>query len=229
MVSIAKHYQHQRLSLGDLINEGNLGLIKATRRFDETRGFKFISYAVWWIRQSIQAALAEQSRVVRLPVNRIGALSQIGKAVSQLEQDFEREPSTTEIGDALDMTPYEVSDTLTISGRHLSLDVPLHQGAAIRLLDVMHDDQQSPPDSMLMTESLKVAVEHALASLTQREAEVVKLYFGLDREHPMTLGEIGERLHLTRERIRQIKEKALLRLRHTARSHALRPYLEPDR
>lgn len=225
VVSVAKQYQNQGLSLGDLINEGNLGLIKAAKRFDETRGFKFISYAVWWIRQSILQALAEQSRVVRLPLNRVGALNKIGKAFSNLEQEYEREPSANEIANELEMTPYEVSDTLKISGKHLSLDAPFNQGDDNRLLDVIQDDHQAPPDDILLDESLKIEVTRALKTLSDREAEVIRLYFGLDREHPLTLEEIGERFSLTRERVRQIKEKAIRRLRHTSRSRMLRSYL----
>lgn len=225
VVSVAKQYQNQGLSLGDLINEGNLGLIKAAKRFDETRGFKFISYAVWWIRQSILQALAEQSRVVRLPLNRVGALNKIGKAYSALEQEFEREPSASEIAEQLDMTDFEVADTLKISGRHLSMDAPFSNSEDNRLLDVIQNDHQPPPDNDLMGESLKVEIERALATLTKREAEVVKLYFGLGQEHPLTLEEIGERFNLTRERVRQIKEKAIRRLRHASRSRALRAFL----
>jgi len=225
VVSVAKQYQNQGLSLGDLINEGNLGLIKAANRFDETRGFKFISYAVWWIRQSILQALAEQSRVVRLPLNRVGALNKIGKAFSSLEQEYEREPSANEIAEQLEMTPYEVSDTLKISGKHLSLDAPFNQGDDNRLLDVIQDDHQPPPDDLLLNESLRIEVKRALTTLSDREAEVIRLYFGLDREHPLTLEEIGERFSLTRERVRQIKEKAIRRLRHTSRSRMLRSYL----
>ena len=225
VVSVAKQYQNQGLSLGDLINEGNLGLIKAAKRFDETRGFKFISYAVWWIRQSILQALAEQSRVVRLPLNRVGALNKIGKAFSNLEQEYEREPSASEIADELEMTPFEVSDTLKISGKHLSLDAPFNQGDDNRLLDVIEDDQQEPPDDLLLSESLRIEVKRALTTLSDREAEVIKLYFGLDREHPLTLEEIGEKFNLTRERVRQIKEKAIRRLRHASRSRMLRSYL----
>ena len=225
VVSVAKQYQNQGLSLGDLINEGNLGLIKAAKRFDETRGFKFISYAVWWIRQSILQALAEQSRVVRLPLNRVGALNKIGKAFSNLEQEYEREPSANEIAEELEMTPYEVSDTLKISGKHLSLDAPFNQGDDNRLLDVIQDEHQPPPDDLLLDESLRIEVKRALTTLSSREAEVIKLYFGLDREHPLTLEEIGERFSLTRERVRQIKEKAIRRLRHTSRSRMLRSYL----
>jgi RNA polymerase primary sigma factor len=225
VVSVAKQYQNQGLSLGDLINEGNLGLIKAAKRFDETRGFKFISYAVWWIRQSILQALAEQSRIVRLPLNRVGALNKIGKKFSELEQSYEREPSASELAQELDMTLFEVADTLKISGRHISVDAPFAQGEDNRLLDVIQDDRQPNPDNTLMTESLKVEVRRALATLSEREAEVIRLYFGLDREHSLTLEEIGEKFNLTRERVRQIKEKAIRRLRHASRSKQLRSYL----
>ena len=225
VVSVAKQYQNQGLSLGDLINEGNLGLIKAAKRFDETRGFKFISYAVWWIRQSILQALAEQSRIVRLPLNRVGALNKIGKAFSTLEQEFEREPSASESAEELDMSLFEVSDTLKISGRHLSMDAPFAQGEDNRLLDVIQDNRQPTPDSGLLEESLKNEVKRALATLSEREAQVIKLYFGLDSEHSLTLEEIGEKFNLTRERVRQIKEKAIRRLRHASRSKALRAYL----
>ncbi len=225
VVSVAKQYQNQGLSLGDLINEGNLGLIKAAKRFDETRGFKFISYAVWWIRQSILQALAEQSRIVRLPLNRVGALNKIGKKFSELEQSYEREPSASELASELDMTLFEVADTLKISGRHISVDAPFAQGEDNRLLDVIQDDRQPPPDNTLMNESLKVEVRRALATLSEREAEVIRLYFGLDREHSLTLEEIGEKFNLTRERVRQIKEKAIRRLRHASRSKQLRSYL----
>ena len=225
VVSVAKQYQNQGLSLGDLINEGNLGLIKAAKRFDETRGFKFISYAVWWIRQSILQALAEQSRIVRLPLNRVGALNKIGKKFSELEQSYEREPSASELAEELDMTLFEVAHTLTLSGRHISVDAPFAQGEDNRLLDVIQDDRQPHPDNTLMTESLKVEVRRALATLSEREAEVIRLYFGLDREHSLTLEEIGEKFNLTRERVRQIKEKAIRRLRHASRSKQLRSYL----
>jgi RNA polymerase primary sigma factor len=225
VVSVAKQYQNQGLSLGDLINEGNLGLIKAAKRFDETRGFKFISYAVWWIRQSILQALAEQSRIVRLPLNRVGALNKIGKKFSELEQSYEREPSASELATELDMTLFEVADTLKISGRHISVDAPFAQGEDNRLLDVIQDDRQPTPDNTLMTESLRVEVRRALATLSEREAEVIRLYFGLDREHSLTLEEIGEKFNLTRERVRQIKEKAIRRLRHASRSKQLRAYL----
>ncbi len=225
VVSVAKQYQNQGLSLGDLINEGNLGLIKAAKRFDETRGFKFISYAVWWIRQSILQALAEQSRIVRLPLNRVGALNKIGKAFSTLEQEFEREPSASELAEELDMSLFEVADTLKISGRHLSMDAPFAQGEDNRLLDVIQDERTPLPDHSLIKESLSKEVERALGTLTEREAEVIRLYFGLGREHSLTLEEIGEKFQLTRERVRQIKEKAIRRLRHASRSKQLRAYL----
>ena len=225
VVSVAKQYQNQGLSLGDLINEGNLGLIKAAKRFDETRGFKFISYAVWWIRQSILQALAEQSRIVRLPLNRVGALNKIGKELSKLEQEYERLPSAHELAESLEMTVGEVADTLKISGRHLSMDAPFAQGEDNRLLDVLENEEIPNPDFELMGESLKVEIERALSKLTKREAEVIRLYFGIGREHSLTLEEIGERFDLTRERVRQIKEKALRKLRHHNRSVALRVYL----
>jgi RNA polymerase primary sigma factor len=225
VVSVAKQYQNQGLSLGDLINEGNLGLIKAAKRFDETRGFKFISYAVWWIRQSILQALAEQSRIVRLPLNRVGALNKIGKAYSNLEQEFEREPNANELAQELDMEVSEVAETLKISGKHVSMDAPFTQGEENRLLDVIENDQQPNPDFALMNESLKTEIERALSTLSERESEVIKLYFGLNKEHSLTLEEIGERFNLTRERVRQIKEKAIRRLRHASRSKNLRSYL----
>jgi len=226
VVSVAKQYQNQGLSLGDLINEGNLGLIKAAKRFDETRGFKFISYAVWWIRQSILQALAEQSRIVRLPLNRVGALNKIGKAFSKLEQEFEREPSPEEISEVLEnMSEEEISDTLKISGRHVSVDAPFLQGEENRLLDVLENDAEPNPDNELINESLSKEVERALSTLTQREAEVIRLYFGIGVEHSLTLEEIGEKFDLTRERVRQIKEKAIRRLRHTSRSKGLKTYL----
>ena len=226
VVSVAKQYQNQGLSLGDLIYEGNLGLIKAAKRFDETRGFKFISYAVWWIRQSILQALAEQSRIVRLPLNRVGALNKIGKAFSKLEQEFEREPSPEEISEVLEnMSEDEISDTLKISGRHVSVDAPFVQGEENRLLDVLENDAEPNPDNELINESLSKEVERALSTLTQREAEVIRLYFGIGVEHSLTLEEIGEKFDLTRERVRQIKEKASRRLRHTSRSKGLKTYL----
>ena len=225
VVSVAKQYQNQGLSLGDLINEGNLGLIKAAKRFDETKGFKFISYAVWWIRQAILQALAEQSRIVRLPLNRVGALHKIGKVSSGLEQEFGREPSPMEIADELDMSTYEVMDTLKTSSRHLSLDAPLSEGEDNQLLDVLEDELQPPPDQYLMNDALRLAIEKVLSTLTEREAEVIRLYFGIDREEPLTLEQIGERFGLTRERVRQIKERAIRRLRHSSRSRPLRTYL----
>lgn len=225
VVSVAKQYQNQGLSLGDLINEGNLGLIKAAKRFDETRGFKFISYAVWWIRQSILQALAEQSRIVRLPLNRVGALNKIGKKFSELEQQYEREPTAAELAEQLDMSIAEISETIKISGRHLSVDAPFVHGEDNRLLDILPNDQLPPPDSELMRESLRVEVQQVLNSLSEREAEVVRLYFGLDDQQALTLEEIGEKFSLTRERVRQIKEKAIRRLRHASRSKTLRSYL----
>ena len=225
VVSVAKQYHNQGLSLGDLINEGNLGLIKAAKRFDETRGFKFISYAVWWIRQSILQALAEQSRIVRLPLNRVGSLNKISKSFSELEQKFEREPSPEEIAEVLELTTSEVVDTLKISGRHVSVDAPFVQGEENRLLDVLENEDEESPDTGLMNDSLRKEVQRALSTLTKREADVITLYFGLNGEHSLTLEEIGEKFNLTRERVRQIKEKAIRRLRHTSRSKALKPYL----
>lgn len=225
VVSVAKQYQNQGLTLGDLINEGNLGLIKAAKRFDETRGFKFISYAVWWIRQSILQALAEQSRIVRLPLNRVGALNKIGKAYSSLEQEFEREPNASELATELDMDVSEVSDHLKISGRHVSIDAPFSSGEENRLLDVIENEDQPSPDSVLMSESLRSEIERVLSTLNERETEVLKLYFGINKDHALTLEEIGEMFNLTRERVRQIKEKAIRRLRHASRSKNLRSYL----
>jgi len=225
VVSVAKQYQNQGLSLGDLINEGNLGLIKAAQRFDETRGFKFISYAVWWIRQSILQALAEQSRIVRLPLNRVGSLNKISKTFSELEQKYEREPSPEELAEVLEVSANEVVDTMKISGRHVSMDAPFVQGEENSLLDVLENDSEEKPDTELMNDSLRKEVQRALSTLTQREADVVTLYFGLNGEHAMTLEEIGEKFNLTRERVRQIKEKAIRRLRHTSRSKSLKPYL----
>ncbi len=225
VVSVAKQYQNQGLSLGDLINEGNLGLIKAARRFDETRGFKFISYAVWWIRQSILQALAEQSRIVRLPLNRVGALNKIGKAYSNLKQEFEREPSPEEIAQALEMDVDEISSAMKIYGKQVSVDAPFSLGDENSLLDVIQNDEQPSPDNELISESLKTEVKSVLAILPDREAEVIRLYFGLDGEYPMTLEEIGDKFNLTRERVRQIKEKAIRRLRHNSRSKILKSYL----
>jgi len=225
VVSVAKQYQNNGLTLGDLINEGNLGLIKAAKRFDETRGFKFISYAVWWIRQSIMQALAEQSRIVRLPLNRVGSLNKISKTFSDLEQKFQREPSTEELADVLEITTDEVRDTMKISGRHVSMDAPFVQGEENSLLDVLANDNEETPDSQLMMDSLRREVQRALATLTQRESDVIAFYFGLNGEHAMTLEEIGEKYNLTRERVRQIKEKATRRLRHNSRSKSLKAYL----
>jgi RNA polymerase primary sigma factor len=225
VVSVAKQYQNQGLSLGDLINEGNLGLIKSVRRFDETRGFKFISYAVWWIRQSILQALAEQSRIVRLPLNRVGALNKIGKTYSNLKQEFEREPSAEEMAEALEMDVSEISDAMKLSSKQVSVDAPFSLGEENSLLDVIQDDQQPSPDNELISESLKTEVKSVLALLPEREAEVIRLYFGLDGEYPMTLEEIGEKFNLTRERVRQIKEKAIRRLRHNSKSNILKSYL----
>ena len=226
VVSVAKQYQNQGLTLGDLINEGNLGLIKAAQRFDETRGFKFISYAVWWIRQSILQALAEQSRIVRLPLNKIGSINKINKTFSKLEQEFEREPSTEELASAMSISQDEIKDAMRTSGRHVSMDAPLVSGEDSTLIDVLGDDDQPHPDHSLITESLRREVERALSTLTTREADVIRLYFGLAvGEQPMTLEEIGDRFDLTRERVRQIKEKAILRLKHTSRSKILKTYL----
>jgi RNA polymerase primary sigma factor len=225
VVSVAKQYQNQGLSLGDLINEGNLGLIKAATRFDETRGFKFISYAVWWIRQSILQALAEQSRIVRLPLNRVGTLNKIGKAYSSLEQEYEREPNSSELAKELQMDINEVAEALKISGRHISMDAPLTQGEENRLLDIIENEEHPAPDHMLMSESLKAEIDRILSTLSNRESEVIKFYFGLNKEHSLTLEEIGERFNLTRERVRQIKEKAIRRLRHASRSKNLKSYL----
>jgi len=225
VVSVAKQYQNQGLSLADLINEGNIGLIKAAKRFDETRGFKFISYAVWWIRQAILQALAEQSRIVRLPLNRVGTLHKIGKMSASLEQEFGREPSPDEIAKQLELTEVEVSDTLKISNSHLSLDAPFSVSEDNSLIDILEDEFQPPPDETMMDESLKIEIGRALDSLTPREAEVINLYFGLNHDKALTLEEIGARFGLTRERVRQIKEKAIKRLRHASRSKALRAYL----
>lgn len=225
VVSVAKQYQNQGLSLADLINEGNIGLIKAAKRFDETRGFKFISYAVWWIRQAILQALAEQSRIVRLPLNRVGTLHKIGKVSSSLEQGLGREPSPDEIARELDLSEMEVSDTLKISNSHLSLDAPFSVSEDNSLIDILEDEFQPAPDEELLDQSLKLEIEKALDTLTPREAEVISLYFGLNHEKSLTLEEIGARFSLTRERVRQIKEKAIRRLRHASRSRSLRAYL----
>jgi RNA polymerase primary sigma factor len=225
VVSVTKQYQNKGLSLGDLINEGNVGLIKAAKRFDETRGFKFISYAVWWIRQAALQALAEQSRVVRLPLNRIAALNKIGRAFCNLEQEFERQPSANEIAKELEMTAHDVTDNLKISSRPFSLDAPMIQGEENSLLDVIQDDHQAPPDDLLLSESLRNEITRALKGLPEREAEVIKLYFGLEGNRGLNLEQIGQEFNLTRERVRQIKEKGLRRLRHHSRSRVLRQYL----
>jgi len=225
VVSVAKDYQGQGLPLTDLINEGNLGLIKAAERFDETRGFKFISYAVWWIRQSILQALAEHSRIVRLPLNRVGTISKITKAASDLESEYERPPKEDEIGKHLEMGGEEVMDAIRISRRHHSLQAPFREGDKNSLMDVIKDDNQRSPDIGLMKESLKAEIRSCLLSLKNREKDVIKMYFGIDRDYALTLNEIGEEFSLTRERVRQIKEKAIRRLRHKTRSRALRNYL----
>ncbi len=227
VVSVAKQFQNQGLSLGDLINEGNIGLIKAAQRFDETRGFKFISYAVWWVRQSIMQAIADQSRVVRLPLNRVGNLTKISKAFRDLEQEFERKPTTEELAKILDMTTDEVAYALQISGRHVSMDAPLKAGDENKnsLMDVLPNEHQPLPDKDLMKESLKNELANALSILSKREAEVIKLAFGIGAGNKATLEEIGERFNLTRERIRQIKEKALRKLRGSKRSDRLKIYL----
>ena len=225
VVSVAKQYQNQGLTLPDLINEGNLGLIKAARRFDETRGFKFISYAVWWIRQSILQALAEQSRIVRLPLNKIGSINKINKMYAFLEQANERVPSAEEIAKELDMTVSDVKESMKYSGRHVSMDAPLVEGEDSNLYDVLRSGESPNPDKNLLHESLRTEIERALETLTPREADVVRLYFGLGEKHAMTLEEIGETFDLTRERVRQIKEKAIRRLKHTSRSRILKTYL----
>ena len=225
VVSVSKQYQNQGLSLPDLINEGNLGLIKAAQRFDETRGFKFISYAVWWIRQSILQALAEQSRIVRLPLNKIGSINKINKTYAKLEQEFEREPNAEEIAEALDITEAEVKESIKNAGRHVSMDAPLVQDEDNNMYDVLKSDEVITPETELLYESLRKEIDRAISTLTPREADVVRLYFGLNGSHPMTLEEIGEKFDLTRERVRQIKEKAIRRLKHTSRSKILKSYL----
>jgi RNA polymerase primary sigma factor len=224
VVSVAKQYQNQGLSLPDLINEGNLGLIKAAEKFDETRGFKFISYAVWWIRQSILQALAEQSRIVRLPLNQVGSLNKINKAFSKFEQENERKPSPEELADALELPADKVADTLRVSGRHISVDAPFVEGEDNSLLDVLINTDSPNADRALMMESLAREIERALATLTERESDIIRMFFGIGCQE-MTLEEIGERFGLTRERVRQIKEKAIRRLRHTSRSKLLKTYL----
>lgn len=225
VVSVAKKYQGQGLPLTDLINEGNLGLIKAATRFDETRGFKFISYAVWWIRQSILQALVENSRIVRLPLNRVGTISKVTKIANRLEQDIERRPNEVEIAEKLEMKPEEISDLIMISKRQSSLDEPFRNGEKNSLIDIVEDEGQSPPDNNLMFESLKNEIAAALDMLTDREREIIRMYFGIEREFPLTLNEIGDQFNVTRERVRQIKEIALRRLRHKSRSKKLKVYL----
>ncbi|HRE74278.1 MAG: RNA polymerase sigma factor RpoD/SigA [Flavobacteriales bacterium] len=225
VVSVAKQYQNQGLTLPDLINEGNLGLIKAAQRFDETRGFKFISYAVWWIRQSILQALAEQSRIVRLPLNQVGSLNKINKAFSKLEQEFERPPSAEELANVLDIPEDKIADTMRVSGRHVSVDAPFVEGEDNSLLDVLVNNDSPRADQTLMSESLQREIERSLSTLTERERDVIKLFFGIGMNHGLTLEEIGAKFDLTRERVRQIKEKAIRRLRHTSRSKLLKTYL----
>ncbi len=224
VVSVAKQYQNQGLSLPDLINEGNLGLIKAAEKFDETRGFKFISYAVWWIRQSILQALAEQSRIVRLPLNQVGSLNKINKAYSKFEQEHERTPSPEELAGELDIPKDKIADTLKVSGRHISVDAPFVEGEDNSLLDILENKDSPIADSGLIDESLAKEIDRALATLTERERDIIRLFFGIACQE-MTLEEIGEKFGLTRERVRQIKEKAIRRLRHTSRSKLLKTYL----
>lgn len=224
VVSVAKQYQNQGLSLPDLINEGNLGLIKAAEKFDETRGFKFISYAVWWIRQSILQALAEQSRIVRLPLNQVGSLNKISKAFSRFEQDNERRPSVEELAEQLDMPVDKIADTMKVSGRHISVDAPFVEGEDNSLLDVLINDDSPNADRPLINESLSKEIDRALGTLTPRESEIVKMFFGIGCQE-MTLEEIGDKFGLTRERVRQIKEKAIRRLRQNSRSIHLKPFL----
>ena len=225
VVSVAKQYQNQGMSLPDLINEGNLGLMKAAQRFDETRGFKFISYAVWWIRQAILQALAEQSRIVRLPVNKIGSINRINKAFARLEQEYEREPSSQEIANMLEMIPEDVKESIKTNGRTVSMDAPLSAEEDNTMYDILQSNDTPSPDKSLINESLAYEIERALSTLSNREAKVLKLYFGLGMKHPFTLEEIGEELHLTRERVRQIKEKAIKRIQFTTRCKILKTYL----
>jgi len=225
VVSVSKQYQNQGLTLPDLINEGNLGLIKAAQRFDETRGFKFISYAVWWIRQSILQALAEQARIVRLPLNKIGYINKINRTFSDLEQKFEREPSVLEIAQALELAPKDVKESLKSAGRHVSMDAPINPEEEGNMYDIILSDDMPSPDRELLNESLRKEIERALSILTYREANIVRLYFGLNGKHPHTLEEIGEAFNLTRERVRQIKEKAIKRLKHSTKNKILKTYL----
>jgi RNA polymerase primary sigma factor len=226
VVSVAKQYQNQGLTLPDLINEGNLGLIKAAQRFDETRGFKFISYAVWWIRQSILQALAEQSRIVRLPLNKVGLTNRISKAFSQLEQEFEREPTPEELAFLLDLEPEEVAATLGISSRHISMDQPLADGEESTLMDVLiNKDAEGTDDDLVIRASLDTEIERSLSTLTERQKDVIRFFFGIGIDHPLSLEDIGERFSLTRERVRQIKDKAITKLRTTSRCKLLRSFL----
>ncbi len=225
VVSVSKQYQNQGLTLPDLINEGNLGLIKAAQRFDETRGFKFISYAVWWIRQSILQALAEQARIVRLPLNKIGSINKVNTTFARLEQEFQREPTPEEIADILQVAPREVKDALKVSGRHISMDAPLKKDEENTLYDVLLEKDTESPDTHLLDESLKKEIDRSLGTLSEREADIIRLYYGLSGEPPYSLEEIGKLFNLTRERVRQIKEKAIKRLKHTYRSKILKSYL----
>ncbi len=225
VVSVSKQYQNQGLSLPDLINEGNLGLIKAALRFDETRGFKFISYAVWWIRQSVLQALAEQARIVRLPLNKIGSINKINKAFSVLEQQFEREPTADEIAKVLNISLKEVKEYLKSSGRHVSMDAPLSSEDDGDMYDVIASNDDELPDNELISHSLRLEIERILTTLSLRESDIIRLYFGLNNKHPYSLDEIGEEFGLTRERVRQIKEKAIRRLKHTSKSKILKSYL----
>ena len=225
VVSVAKQYQNQGMSLPDLINEGNVGLIKAAQRFDETRGFKFISYAVWWIRQSILQALAEQSRIVRLPLNKIGSLNKINKEFARLEQENERTPNYEEVAATLDIPDNEVRESMRHSGKHLSMDAPLANDEDNTMYDFMRSDEDTTPESELMYESLKTEINRAVSTLSPKEADIIRMFFGLDGYTPMTLDEIGEKFDLTRERVRQIKEKAIKRLKQTSRSSILKSYL----
>lgn len=225
VVSVAKQYQNQGMTLPDLINEGNLGLMKAAQRFDETRGFKFISYAVWWIRQAILQSLAEQARIVRLPVNKIGSINRINRAFARLEQEFEREPSSLEVAEILEMIPEDVKEALKTNGRTISMDAPISSEEDNNMYDVLQSNDTPSPDKNLINESLAYEIERALSTLSSREAKVLKLYFGLGMKHPFTLEEIGEKLDLTRERVRQIKEKAIKRIQFTTRCKILKTYL----
>jgi RNA polymerase primary sigma factor len=225
VVSVAKQYQNQGLTLPDLINEGNLGLIKAAQRFDETRGFKFISYAVWWIRQSILQALAEQARIVRLPLNKIGSINKVNNTFARLEQEFQREPTTDEIAELLDMAPREVKDALKVSSRHISMDAPLKKDEDNTLYDILLEKDTESPDAHLLDDSLRKEIERSLSTLSPREADIIRLYYGLSGEPPYSLEEIGKLFNLTRERVRQIKEKGIKRLKHTYRSKILKSYL----